>query len=264
MTANLFIAIALCGLVIGIYSGMFGVGGGIMIIPLLNLVFQLPVIGSAATSLFVVAPTALSGAIRHYRQGKIDIKPALTIGISGACASTASSLFSERIPDIVILIITAALIIYCAYTMIRSALKPAIDKEGRTSENRFKTPVTFTVAMIVLGFFAGSLAGIVGLGGGFIIIPIAVSYLGYTFKQSTALSLMSITLICIPGIITHAVLGHVWYLYGLALMIGTIPGANIGVRILPRIPEKAIRLTFGIVLVITGLLLVARQQLTGI
>jgi len=261
MTPTLFILIALCGLVIGIYSGLFGVGGGIMIIPLLNLVFFLPVLASAATSLFVVAPTAFSGAYRHYRQGKLDIRPALIIGLSGACASTTSSLFSEAIPEIVILIITAILIVYCALTMIRSAFKPAIDKEGRTSENRFKTPTSSVIAMVALGLFAGSMAGIVGLGGGFVIVPFAVTFFGYSFKQATAVSLFSITMICIPGIIAHAVLGHVWYLYGLALLVGTIPGANIGVRILPKIPEKAIRLVFGILLVATGLLLIARQQL---
>jgi len=234
-----------------------------MIIPLLNLVFHLPVLASAATSLFVVAPTAFSGAYRHKRQGNLDIKPAIIIGLSGACASTVSSLFSEAVPEIVILIITAILIIYCASTMIRNAFKPAIDKEGRTSENRFKTPTSSTIAMVALGLFAGSMAGIVGLGGGFIIVPFAVSYFGYSFKQATAVSLFSVTIICIPGIITHAVLGHLWYLYGLALMVGTIPGANIGVRILPKIPEKAIRLAFGILLIATGLLLIAKQQLVG-
>ena len=264
MTAPLFILIALFGLLIGILSGLFGIGGGIMIIPTLNLVFGLSPLASAATSLFVVAPTAISGTYRHLRQGKVDIRAALYIGISGACASTVSSLFSGMLHGMVILIIAACLIIYCAGTIIRRALKPAKNEESDSGEGRFKSTVSLAVARIALGLFAGSMAGLVGLGGGFIIIPMAVTLLGYSFKQATAVSLFSVGIIAVPGIITHALLGHIAYLYGIALMVGTIPGASIGVRLSTRIPEKPLSLAFGALLIISGVMLVVNQILQGL
>ena len=263
MTVWVFIVIALFGLLIGILSGMFGVGGGIMIIPTLNLVFHLPALASAATSLFVVAPTSISGAYRNFRQGNIDIKAALMVGSAGACASTISSLFSEKVPDLIILLLSACLIIYCAISIIRGAFKLGKEAQEQTPKTFFKSSFSLFAARIVLGVFAGSMAGIVGLGGGFIIVPLAISLFGYSFKQATAVSLLSIAIIAVPGIVTHAILGHVWYLYGLALMVGTIPGANIGVRIVSKIPEKAIRLAFGALLVCAGVMLVASKLLPG-
>ncbi|MCL1847897.1 MAG: sulfite exporter TauE/SafE family protein [Coriobacteriia bacterium] len=264
MTTLLFILIALLGLLIGILSGIFGIGGGIMIIPALNLVFNLSPLTSAATSLFVVAPTAISGTYRHLRQGKIDVRAALFIGLSGACASTVSSFFSGQIPGIIIIVIAACLIIYCAGTIIHNALRPGGDEDGDPKRSRFKSKPGLAVARIALGLFAGAMSGIVGLGGGFIIIPIAVSLLGYTFKQATAVSLFSVGIIALPGIIMHALLGHVAYLYGLALMLGTIPGANIGVRMAAKIPEKPLGLAFSALLIISGVMLVINQVLLDI
>ena len=263
MTVPLFITIALIGLIVGILSGMFGIGGGVLIIPTLNLIFRLPPLNSAATSLFVIAPTAISGAYRHFRQGDIDIKTALIIGSFGALASTVSSFFSDRIPDIVLIVISACIIIYCAATMMRSALKPGTDEEGRASKKRHLGPTALMVARIGAGLIAGSAAGIVGLGGGFIIVPLAIILFGYSFKQATAVSLLAIAVIAIPGIITHAILGHVYYLYGLALIIGTIPGANIGVRLIAKIPERQARFSFGVLLVFSGLILVISKLLSG-
>jgi uncharacterized membrane protein YfcA len=119
-------------------------------------------------------------------------------------------------------------------------------------------------ACICLGLFAGALAGFVGVGGGFIIVPITVSYFGYSLKQASGTSLLAIAFIALPGIVTHALLGHIWYLYGIALIIGSIPGANIGARIIGRLPEKLARLSFGGLLIVSGVMLVLNQVLPKI
>ena len=263
ISISIFILLALCGLVIGILSGIFGVGGGLMMVPLLHLIMRLPMLASSATSLFVVAPTSISGAYRHLRQGRVDVKASLILGLSGACASSFSAMFSDNIPEYLIIALTVSILAYSAITIIRNALKPPIDEEGRTSENRFKTPLSLTLARIGIGVFAGLVAGIAGVGGGFIMVPLGVAYFGYLFKESTAISLLAVCIIAIPGIITHAVLGHVWYLYGLALMVGTIPGANIGVRIVSKIPEKAARFAFAGLLIFSGIMLVANRLVFG-
>jgi len=259
MTPLLFILTALCGLLIGILSGMFGVGGGIMMIPLLNLVFRLSAVASAATSLFVVAPTALSGALRHIRDKSVDYKTALLVGLAGAAAATATSSVSDSIPSLVIIVLAACLIVYCSLSMFLSAKRLGDKSKEGASASRFNSAGARASARIILGLFAGSMAGIVGLGGGFVIVPFAVSFFGYNFKQATAISLLSIAIIATPGIVIHAILGHVWYLYGIALMVGTIPGASIGARLISKIPEKAARLAFGVLLLTLGILLVANQ-----
>jgi uncharacterized membrane protein YfcA len=256
MTVSLFILIALSGVVIGILSGMFGIGGGSMMIPLLNLAFRLPILISTATSLFVIAPTSISGAWQHIRQKSIDVRAAVTIGLSGAVASTVSSLFSERLPEIVILAAAVCVILYSAFMIIREALRrPKGQKEGE-ARVRFATTRGQLAAFICLGLVAGLVAGVVGVGGGFIIVPVSIAYFGYPFKKASGTSLLAIAFIAVPGIITHALLNHVWYLGGVALMIGTIPGASLGARLITMIPERVARFAFGGLLVIAGVMLV--------
>jgi uncharacterized membrane protein YfcA len=277
MTVELFILIAVFGVLVGILSGMFGIGGGTMMIPLLNLVFRLPILVSTATSLFVIAPTSLSGSWRHVRQGTVDVRASLVIGLSGAITSMLSAYLSERLPDIVILIAAVCVILYSASSVIRSALKGSAAKkddalDGCPADVLEDGPVVAALsaaprvrmpALICLGLFAGLVAGVVGVGGGFIIVPIGIAYLGYSFKRASGTSLLAIAFIAIPGIITHALLGHIWYLYGIALMVGSIPGANLGARLITRIPERAARFAFGGLLVFSGTLLVINRVLWG-
>jgi uncharacterized membrane protein YfcA len=264
VTAFSFILIALFGLGVGILSGMFGIGGGTMMVPLLHLVFRLPILSSTATALFVIAPTSVSGALRHLRQGTVKVRPAVTIGLAGAAAAVCSAFISDRLPEFVILAVTACVILYSAYSIIRGALKMTGDttaSEDTPAQSRFTTVRTQYAAYICLGLFAGSVAGIAGVGGGFIIVPISIAYFGYDFKTASGTSLLAIAFLALPGILTHAALGHIWYLEGIALMLGTIPGANIGARLITKIPERVARFTFGGLLILSGIMLVINSML---
>jgi uncharacterized membrane protein YfcA len=185
-----------------------------------------------------------------------------------------SAYLSDRLPDIVILIAAVCVILYSASSVIRSALKGSVAKKDSASDVRL-TDATVPDAhpadtsrvrlpvLICLGLFAGLVAGVVGVGGGFIIVPIGIAYLGYSFKKASGTSLLAIAFIAVPGIITHALLGHIWYLYGIALMVGSIPGANLGARLITRIPERAARFAFGGLLIFSGTLLVINRVFWG-
>jgi uncharacterized membrane protein YfcA len=277
MTISLFILIALCGVVIGVLSGMFGIGGGSMMIPLLNLLFRLPILGATATSLFVIAPTSISGAWQHIRQGSIDVRAAMAIGLSGAVASACSSFLSDRLPDIVILVAAICVIVYSAVMIVCEALKQPAGKEKVVPEQlasekavapeqpinekknetqiRSGTARRQLIAFICLGLFAGLVAGVVGVGGGFIIVPISIASFGYSFQKASGTSLLAIAFIAVPGIIAHAILGHIWYLGGIALMIGTVPGAGLGARLITMVPERAARFAFGGLLAVAAVML---------
>ncbi|MDR0347102.1 MAG: sulfite exporter TauE/SafE family protein [Coriobacteriales bacterium] len=263
MNVFLFVLIALFGVLVGILSGMFGIGGGTMVIPLLNLIFRLPILTSTATSLFVIAPTSLSGAWRHLRQGTVDVRAAVTIGLSGAVASTFSASISDRLPDLLILLAAVSVILYSASSVMRSAFKSPAAPQKENNGEKNGTQKSPLLSRIFLGLFAGLVAGVVGVGGGFIIVPIGITYFGYSFKKASGTSLLSIALIAIPGIITHAILGHIWYLYGIALMVGTIPGANLGARLITKIPERKARFAYAGLLILSGIMLVVNRVAFG-
>ena len=278
------VVVALCGLVIGVLSGMFGIGGGTMIVPLFNLVFGMPMISATSTSLFTIVPTALSGAYKHIRQKTAAIRIGVIFGISGAIVSTFGALLAGQLPELVLVLLAAAVIIYSSVTMIlqarkvparhRSASNKAVtkakgagDKEvtasGADKDNGLQPHTSARLKgirgglplVLATGIIAGLMAGLIGIGGGFIIIPFSVAYLGFSMKEAAGTSLVAICIIAIPGIITHALLGQVEWLYGLALVVGTIPGAQVGAWLVTKLPERLTRFAFGILLLIAGGLL---------
>ena len=311
MSFEVFLIVAVGGLVVGVLSGMFGIGGGTMIVPLLNLVFGVPIAGAAATSLFVIAPTAVSGGIRHMQQKTADIRMGLLIGTAGAMTSAFGAWLSESAPSLVLVTLTAMVILYSASRMFKPISIPKVDAppgEGKETDGvdaidsasdigavvvtgtvgapsantNVAAPASGTTApaagttapapsglltrqniiAVVLGLFAGLIAGLVGVGGGFIIVPMTITLLGFSMHRAAGTSLLAIAIIAIPGIISHALLGHIWYLYGLALLVGTIPGAFLGARLAMHVPERALRLAFGVLLVFSGCMLIVNQLMS--
>jgi len=248
------ILVILLGVFIGVVSGMLGIGGGTMIVPLFNLFFGLPMINATATSLLCIAPTALSGSLKHIRQKTAHLKVGLIIGFSGAVASVIGSLISSAIPALLVVIITVVIILFSSIRMLlEGRKKPDSEEESVSFQEReakiSKKGLPFACG---LGLFAGLLAGIVGVGGGFIIVPFCIAYLGFKMKEAAGTSLIAIGIIAIPGIVTHAFLGQIEWLYGIALIIGAVPGAQVGAWLVNKLPDRPMRIAFGILLVIIG------------
>jgi uncharacterized membrane protein YfcA len=268
-------------------------------IPLLHLLLRQPILTSTATSLFVIAPTAVSGALRHLRQGSVDVRSAVVIGLAGALACTLGSLLSDMLPGLAVAAMAACVILFSAVSLIRRSVGKPFDAQGGASREGAGTghggasgeggapaegdasgegappgpaappPARFAAGRsrlpvcVALGLFAGLVAGIVGVGGGFVIVPASIAYLGFSFKEASGTSLLAIAFIAVPGIVAHALLGHIWYLGGLALMIGSIPGAYLGARLVDRMPERAARLAFAGLLVLSACLVVLNELFGG-
>ncbi|MDR2672603.1 MAG: sulfite exporter TauE/SafE family protein [Coriobacteriales bacterium] len=273
MTVESFIIVAVCGLGVGVLSGMFGIGGGGMIVPLLNVAFGLPVLGATSTSLLTIALTGLSGAIKHLQQKTAQLKIGLVMGGFGALAAVVSSLYAERLPELAVVLLTVTVILFSVGSMVRSLIggqKRAANSKGfapASAPARQAAPAqaamrqerTSLVPPLLIGLTGGAIAGVVGVGGGFIIVPFCVSYLGFSLREAAGTSLIAITVIAVPGIITHALLGHIWWLFGLALVVGTIPGAQLGAWLIARLPERPMRFAFCGLLTLMGALMLANQ-----
>jgi len=291
MEAIDFVFVIICGFGIGTLSGMFGIGGGGMTVPLLFIAFQMPIVSATSTSLLTIAPTGISGSIRHFRQKTVSLNSGLLMGGVGAIASMGGALLADSLPPYVTIILTGVVILFSVTMMLRSLFKdktlgtkeaepeeakapeaPAsrvtaaaedataetiIGKaDAKTEREKGAIPLSY---ILIIGLIAGLIAGIVGVGGGFIIVPFCVAYLGFSLKRAAGTSLIAISLIAIPGIIVHAVLGHIEWLYGVALMIGTIPGAQLGSWLIAKLPERPMRFAFAGLLACIGIAMLAQE-----
>lgn len=285
------------GMVIGVLSGLLGIGGGTMVIPVLRLGFGLSTIESAATSLFTIVLTSLSGGVGHIRNRTAHVGTGLIIGLAGACFSPLGSMASTYIGNLATLILEAVIFLYIAFTMFRKARRMAPDtrkkaggdthvhrasdvfgpadrsaardasgsailaKEGdmppEACEQEHLGHMNMHDAMLAvfIGATAGFAAGMLGIGGGFIIIPLSMMVFGYSMNEASGTSLIAIFPLSVSGTIAHALVGQVHFPYGLAMAVGSIPGAYLGARLSSHVPERRLRYLFSFVLVlVTGIL----------
>lgn len=261
-----FFVPALVGVLIGIASGLLGIGGGTVMVPIFRLAFGMSATMSTATSLFAIIPTSISGAISHVK-GKTCI-PALGIaaGLGGACLSPVGVWLAQLSPDWLVMLAAALIIGYSAINMFKKAfkLRPAgqpaaeADAAAPTADDSSLSRKQLLQGAAI-GLVAGLASGYVGVGGGFIMVPLMLSIIGIPMRKASGTSLIAVMILAIPGVIEQGIIGNINYLAGIAIVIGTIPGAVIGARLVTKVPERTLRLLFGCFLIVTAVMLVLNE-----
>jgi hypothetical protein len=102
--------------------------------------------------------------------------------------------------------------------------------------------------LIVIGVAAGALSGLLGIGGGLLLVPAFSGWLKIPLKETIATSLACVAMIAVPGMITHAVQGHIDWSFAVPLAIGVVPGARIGASITIGTSERRLRLIVAVAL----------------
>lgn len=262
-----FIVPALVGVLIGVASGLLGIGGGTVMVPIFRLAFGMSATMSTATSLFAIIPTSISGAISHVK-GKTCI-PALGIaaGLGGACLSPVGVWLAQLSPDWLVMLVAALVIGYSAINMFKKAFKlrpagqPAAGADAAAAASSDDSLLSRKQLLqgAAIGLIAGLASGYVGVGGGFIMVPLMLSIIGIPMRKASGTSLIAVMILAIPGVIEQGIIGNINYLAGIAVVIGTIPGAVIGAKLVTKVPERTLRLLFGCFLIVAAAMLVLNE-----
>lgn len=280
---SFFIA-ALVGVGVGVLSGLLGIGGGTIMVPLFRLVFGMEPIAATATSLFTIVPTSISGMWKHAKNKTSLPRVGIVCGLAGACLSPVGVWAANVSPGWAIMGAAAVIVAYSSFTMLKKAL--AAPKGGAAKEDcqacekkatsdaaapaagaqaaPFEMPTIkltpkYVAKVAFIGVIAGFMSGYVGVGGGFIMVPLFVSMLGIPMRLASGTSLTAVCILAIPGVIEQAVLGNIDYMVGIAMMIGSIPGAVVGANLVKRVPERALRFTFAAFLLLMAVLLIVNE-----
>ena len=110
-----------------------------------------------------------------------------------------------------------------------------------------------------IGLIAGLASGYVGVGGGFIMVPLMLAVLDIPMSLASGTSLIAITILAIPGVIEQGLLGNIEYLAGIAIVVGSIPGALVGARLVRVVPERQLRFIFGGFLLVAAVMLMLNE-----
>ena len=250
------------GFVSGVLSGMFGIGGGIITTPALRMLVGVPALVAVGTPLPVIIPSAITGALSYARQGLADVRAGVTIGLSGSAFAVAGALSAKRVGGRAVLVATAALIIYMAVDMALQAAKTPRSSGNGGSSTDGSVPPAPTAALgslVLVGAMTGVYSGFLGVGGGFVLVPLLTRWFRYPVKRAIATSLVAVALLAIPGSITHYLLGNVDLVLAALLAVGVVPGAFVGARITLGASDRSVRIGFAVLLACTGLILGASE-----
>ena len=266
-----FIAPALAGVFVGVMSGLLGVGGGTIIVPIFRLAFGMSPLASTATSLFAIIPTSISGVVAHARAKTCVPKLGLALGVGGAVMSPMGVWLASVSPGWLVICVAAIVIGFSAFKMFKKAVKCAPtpragrgrgNAQGASAKAVPDRPVLSRKQYLqgaCIGLIAGLASGYVGVGGGFIMVPLMLAVLDIPMSLASGTSLIAIMILAIPGVIEQGLLGNIEYLAGIAIVVGSIPGALVGARLVRVVPERQLRFIFGGFLLVAAVMLMLNE-----
>jgi len=225
------IGLLVLGVVAGVMSGLFGIGGGIVMVPMLVAVFGLDLLFANATSLAaMLLPVGIFGVITYYKAGLINLRNSLWISVGLFGGSFIGAELAVAVNVSLLSKLYAAILLYVAlgYFDIPGRFKrskPDNLHPETTAPNEFWK-------FILLGIGAGIFAGLFGKGGGLVIVPALVKIFKYDAKAASATSLAALQLpVGLPSVIVYASQGYLNWTYAGLIAGGIVVGAFLGSKL---------------------------------
>ncbi|HSF92624.1 MAG TPA: sulfite exporter TauE/SafE family protein [Paracoccaceae bacterium] len=274
VSVNIFLLLGLGGLV-GVLSGMFGVGGGFLITPILFFIGIPPAVAVATGASQIVA-ASFSGVLAHFKRKTVDLKMGIVLLIGGLIGSSLGVQLFKMLKEIgqVELLVTLCYVVFLGVigglmfiesvrAMRRAKRTGPLKKikrhtwvHGLPFKMRFRTSSLYISAIppLVVGFLVGILAAVMGVGGGFIMVPAMIYIIGMPTKVVVGTSLFQIIFVTGFTTLMHATQNYtVDAMLAFLLLIGGVFGAQIGTRIGVRMKAEQLRVLLALlVLVVCG------------
>ncbi|AIC25779.1 MULTISPECIES: sulfite exporter TauE/SafE family protein [Rhizobium] len=276
LSVNIFIILGM-GAAVGFLSGMFGVGGGFLITPLL-IFYNIPPVVAVATGANQVVASSISGAITHFRRGTLDVKLGTVLLIGGLTGATVGIwIFSllRRVGQLDLIIslmyviflgtVGGLMLLESINAMRRAARNepPAPRKPGHQHwvhklplKVRFKKSKIYlsVIPIVALGFAIGILTSIMGVGGGFIMVPAMIYLLRIPTNVVVGTSLYQIIFVTAYTTIVQAATNFsVDIVLAFILMVAGVIGAQYGVRVGQKLRGEQLRALLGLLVLAVGL-----------
>ncbi len=233
----------LAGALIGLLTGVFGVGGSSVATPLLSLLGVPPLI-AVATPLPATIPSAAVAAVPYVRADEARPRAAAWTLLGSIPAAVVGALLSRSVGGPTLLIVSGIVLVVIGQRVIRP-----IDTvmRARGTNRRRNRPI-----LVLVSAGIGLLAGLLANGGGFLLVPMYLLLFGLSMRQSAGTSLLVIAVMALPTLVAHWALGHIdWRVAG-AFALGAVPASAASGRFAHRLAGPRVRTAFGWFLTVSG------------
>jgi uncharacterized membrane protein YfcA len=250
------IVAALLGALVGVILGLSGAGGAIIAVPLLIFGLQLPLAEAAPIALLAVSVSAAIGALLALKEGKVRYRAAGFIALTGALASPMGIYVARQIPDVALKLLFAAVLGYIAIRMFRQTGNPSAKA---ATESLPATPCQLddfsgrliwdarcTRSLSLSGIAAGFISGLLGVGGGFIIVPALQKATLLHMRAIVSTSLAVIALVSAAGAFSAALNGSMNWPIALPFSAGAVAAMLVAGKFADRFTGKGLKKGFAI------------------
>jgi uncharacterized membrane protein YfcA len=234
------------GVLAGIISGLLGIGGGLLVVPALTMIGLNPV-NAVGTSMLTVLMASLSGTISNWRSGTVTAKAVIPVALPAVIMAPIAGAIAGSLDQRWLLL---GFGIFAAGNIFLMSLRRRVVKNVDQISSESKDQQTNIPKVLMIGGLAGFFAGLFGVGGGVILVPLLVSLCGMPIKIAISTSLGVIMFTAIAALSYHSYQGHVVYETGLLFGAGGFVGAKLGTKWLVYLSETTVQRSFILLMVL--------------
>jgi len=287
-----YVGLVVLGFVVGVLSGLFGIGGGFFLVPMLNAVFNIPYNVAIGSSLCQMVGTSIAASVKHHDYGNIDYKLAIWLlagSIIGAETGARILMWLHGMGDIVIrghsvsvmsvcvdiifiiLLLTVGIVMFIESKeaiqraprggVVESKISQRIRNMGIPPAISLPVSRIKSISLwcaVVLGFGVGVLSGLLGVGGGFIMGPLLIYLLGIPTNVAIGTDLFQIIFTSGYGAASHFVKGNIDFLLVGCILAGSLAGSHFGAVLHKRMRGARIRYYFSLIVLAVVIVILAK------
>lgn len=276
-----YLGLAVTGFGAGLLGALLGLGGGVFVVPALILIFNLPPLMAVGTSNVAVIATSTAGASTYVRNRLTNLRLGLLLLISTTIAALISSLVAEFLPAPLLSGLFAVVLLYVAVTMLRSGKSSKKETSATTPHSPLRTPHSDGLGLegsyhdaatgktehykprnlragMGISAIAGVIAGLLGVGGGIVQMPVMNLLMGVPLKVATGTSNFMIGVTATSAAFVRYTHGDIDPLVAVPVALFVFAGARVGAWLVPRTPGERLRTIFGWVAIIIAALMIGQ------
>jgi len=227
------------GFAAGLLGSIIGLGGGIIIVPVLTFFGFSPAL-AASNSIFAVFSNAIASSISYAKQRRIEYSIGLKLGLLSIPGTIVGAFVSSEITPSIFKILFALILISASIY---------IFSKRKIEQKNYNLSKQIMILAIGASFFAGIISGLFGVGGGIIFVPLMVVAMGLTMKNAAPTSQFILLFASASALVTHTILGHPDFYQALLLAIGAFVGGLVGARLSLEIKENSLKILISIVMI---------------
>lgn len=266
------LAVFLVAISAGVMGSILGLGGGIILVPVLTLLFGIPMRTAVAASTVSIIATSTGAAVSFLQDRLSNVRVAMWLEMGTATGALTGALVAGYLNQRMLFILFGALLAYSGYSMLkaRAAERPRQVVSDRISRRlrlggsyqdqalgqQVEYQVTRSVPGLILMYFSGAAAGLLGIGAGIFKVPAMDQVMGLPFKVSTATSNFMIGVTAASGAVVYFVRGDVDPLVTGPVVLGVLFGALVGARLMVRMKATTIRRLFIPLILYTAIVMI--------